>query len=73
GPGIPVTVRPRIFEPFFTTKSPDRGTGLGLSLSRGLVEAHHGTLELDDSSPRTRFVMRLPLTQPTQPRAVGEA
>jgi len=64
GPGVPAAARHRLFEPFFTTKGPDRGTGLGLSLSRGLVEAHHGTLELDTESPHTRFVIRLPLTQP---------
>jgi signal transduction histidine kinase len=35
-----------------------------LSLSRGLVAAHHGTLDLDTASPHTRFVIRIPLTQP---------
>lgn len=69
GAGILAAVRSHIFEPFFTTKAPDRGTGLGLSLSRGLVEAHHGTLELDATSPRTRFVMRLPRAQPAAARA----
>ncbi len=64
GPSIPAAIRMRMFEPFFTTKTPDRGTGLGLSLSRGLVEAHHGTLELDSSSAHTRFVMRIPRAQP---------
>ncbi len=64
GPGIATELRPRIFEPFFTTKDVDRGTGLGLSLSRGIVQAHHGTLELDTASPCTRFVIRLPLAQP---------
>jgi signal transduction histidine kinase len=68
GPGIPAAVRDRIFEPFFTTKSPERGTGLGLSLSGGLVQAHHGTLEIDTASARTRFVLRIPLAQP---RAAG--
>ncbi len=63
GPGIPAGAHVRIFEPFFTTKPPERGTGLGLSLSRDLVESHHGTLELDTRSPHTRFVIRIPLTQ----------
>jgi signal transduction histidine kinase len=63
GPGIPSEVRTRIFEPFFTTKSPERGTGLGLSLSTGVVEAHHGTLQIDSESAHTRFVLRIPLTQ----------
>lgn len=60
GPGIPEAVRQKLFEPFFTTKPPDRGTGLGLSMSRGIVVAHHGTLTLDETSPHTRFVVRLP-------------
>jgi len=64
GRGIPEATRLRLFEPFFTTKPPDRGTGIGLSLSRGLVEAHHGTLDLDTTSAHTRFVIRIPLTQP---------
>jgi signal transduction histidine kinase len=61
GAGIPNQVRARIFEPFFTTKSPERGTGLGLSLSAGLVEAHHGTLQIDPDAAHTRFVLRIPL------------
>jgi signal transduction histidine kinase len=64
GEGINAAIQPRIFEPFFTTKPLDRGTGLGLSLSRGLVEAHRGTLTLDTSSRNTRFVMRLPAADP---------
>lgn len=44
GPGIPDEVRERLFTPFFTTKA--RGTGLGLSTARRLVEAHHGTIAI---------------------------
>jgi signal transduction histidine kinase len=64
GAGIPGNVRQRLFEPFFTTKPADRGTGLGLSLSREIAEAHHGSLRLDAQAPHTRFVMTLPRTQP---------
>jgi two-component system NtrC family sensor kinase len=46
GPGIPPALQARIFEPFFTTKPPGMGTGLGLPLCRGMVEAHGGTLEV---------------------------
>lgn len=60
GPGISLEIRHRIMEPFFTTKPLGRGTGLGLSISKGLVEQHGGKLELDTSSPNTKFNIYLP-------------
>lgn len=47
GPGIPLELRARVFEPYFTTKPTGFGTGVGLAMSQGLVEAHGGTLTLD--------------------------
>jgi signal transduction histidine kinase len=62
GPGIPAEVRARVFEPFFTTKPPGEGTGLGLSLCRGIVEEHGGTIEVDSEPGRgTRFTIDLPI------------
>ena len=59
GPGVPVAIRDRIFEPFFTTKT--RGTGLGMAISKRIVEAHGGTIELAPEGDRGAvFVIRLP-------------
>src|SRR5690606_34737579 len=47
GPGIPVNDLPRVFDPFFTTKQFHEGcTGLGLTVTRSIVEAHHGTVHI---------------------------
>ena len=63
GPGIPPEARARVFEPFFTTKALGRGTGLGLSVSFGLVQAMHGTLTVEDSAIGARFALDLPLSE----------
>jgi len=47
GPGIPAHLRARVFEPYFTTKPLGIGTGVGLAVSLGIVEAHGGTLAVD--------------------------
>jgi len=47
GPGIPEDLRPRIFEPYFTTKQD--GTGLGLALVRQTIDAHRGTISVDET------------------------
>ncbi len=61
GPGIPDGARAHIFEPFFTTKKEGEGTGLGLSVSYGIISAHGGTIEVAESSPAgTTFRVVLP-------------
>jgi two-component system NtrC family sensor kinase len=62
GPGISAELQHRIFEPFFTTKPAGTGTGLGLSLCQGIIEAHGGRLTVT-SQPgvRTTFRVLLPV------------
>ncbi len=59
GPGVPPDLENRIMEPFFTTKEVGKGTGLGLSVSKGIAEAHSGSLVLDRGSLDTSFVLTL--------------
>lgn len=61
GCGISSDVRERIFEPFFTTKPFGEGSGLGLSISKKIVEKHQGTIAVDSAPGHTRFIVWLPL------------
>jgi two-component system NtrC family sensor kinase len=62
GPGISEELLTRIFEPFFTTKRTTGGTGLGLSVSLGIAEAHGGSLTAESVQGRGgTFTVRLPL------------
>jgi signal transduction histidine kinase len=66
GPGVAPEVRERLFEPFVTTKEVGKGTGLGLAVSRGLVEASGGSIELDANyTSGARFVIELPAAKTT--------
>ncbi len=60
GEGISPRIVQKIMEPFFTTKSVGEGTGLGLSLSKGLIDSHNGVLKYVDGAKNTTFSIELP-------------
>lgn len=65
GRGISPEVQRHIFDPFFTTKDVGKGTGLGLSVSHGIIERHHGRIEVQSGLGKgTAMRICLPVRQP---------
>ncbi|WP_434031230.1 ATP-binding protein [[Pseudomonas] boreopolis] len=65
GSGIPADLQQRIFDPFFTTKPVGSGTGLGLSISYGIINKHHGRIDVDSAPGQgATFRIVLPVRQP---------
>jgi signal transduction histidine kinase len=72
GSGIPPEVLPTIFEPFVTTKENGHGTGLGLAVSRGIVERHSGKICVESEVGKgTTVTITLPV--PDRPGPTPEA
>ncbi len=63
GSGINKDIVNKIFQPFVTTKAPGKGTGIGLSISHGIIANHGGKIFVDTTSANTCFVIILPKTQ----------
>ena len=72
GKGMDQETISHIFEPFYTTKPVGTGTGLGLSLSYGIIEKHHGRIELESEVGKgTTFTIWLPIKQPVENETNG--
>jgi signal transduction histidine kinase len=72
GAGIPEKHLSRIFDPFFTTKPPGKGTGMGLSISYGIIQHHGGHITVESELGKgTTFTLELPLPGVEQPVEVA--
>ena len=74
--GIPLEDLPRVFDVAFRgesarTPGPQEGAGLGLSIARGIVEAHSGQIAVRNTGPGCQFLVRLPLARPGDPLAAS--
>ena len=61
GCGIPPEIKDKIFQPFFTTKPMGEGSGLGLDISRKIIDKHHGDITVESSPGCTTFQVTLPV------------
>jgi PAS domain S-box-containing protein len=74
GPGVPAALRAQVFEPFFTTKPVGEGSGLGLHVTRTLVEALGGTIEVGTAKEGgALFTVRIPVSTARAPEATSPA
>ncbi|MGZ5278867.1 MAG: sensor histidine kinase, partial [Pseudobdellovibrionaceae bacterium] len=60
GLGLKSDQQSKLFQPFFTTKKVGEGVGMGLSVSKGIVELHHGSISLNTKNENTQFILTLP-------------
>lgn len=64
GIGIPTEIQTKIFEAFFTTKRQGEGSGLGLDITRKIVEKHHGQITVESVPGKTTFTVSFPISLP---------
>lgn len=73
GPGIPAAILENIFDPFFTTKDVGEGSGLGLAVTREIVEKHGGAITVDTVEGHgAKFIITLPAELPASSESVNE-
>ena len=73
GPGMPPEILNRVFEPFFTTKDIGQGTGLGLSVSHGIIKQHDGEIWADCvDGEGTTLHITIPIVEPAEEASVEE-
>ena len=74
GPGMDDEVRLRIFEPFYTTKPVGSGTGLGMAITYGIIQGHHGDIAVESAKSRgTTFTISLPVLASSDGPDLGDA
>lgn len=66
GTGIDIKNIEKIFDPFFTTKKVGEGTGLGLSLSKSIMESHNGDLAIGELNEGAEFILKIPRLEKSQ-------
>lgn len=72
GPGIPVAEQTKIFLPFYTTKPPGSGSGLGLSVVHGIMQAHGGSIAVESPAGQgAHFILHFPAAASSTPRVSG--
>jgi signal transduction histidine kinase len=71
GPGIPAELTAKVFDAHFTTKAAGKGTGLGLDIVKRVVAHHHGSVTCESNADGARFIVLLPVQQPSLPDPSG--
>ncbi|MEH7270882.1 ATP-binding protein, partial [Bacillus toyonensis] len=69
GIGIPLAIQEYIFDPFFSTK--DSGTGLGLSVTKKIIQNHNGTLKMTSDPDGTTFTISIPILPKVNREAIN--
>jgi two-component system NtrC family sensor kinase len=72
GTGIDIKNIDKIFDPFFTTKKVGEGTGLGLSLSKSIMESHNGDLSIGELNEGAEFILKIPRLEKSENKDKGK-